>query len=106
MKHGPKSREHELNRREFVRPTLMSSAMLMGPMPALEAAEIKHSASPAHAALRSLAPGAVRPEGWLILLLIVGAEGEFLTETYQVMSTLAPDREFASFRVNGIIIIP
>ena len=65
MKHRPKSREHELNRREFVRLTLMSSAMLMGPMPALEAAEIKHSASPAHAALRSLAPGAVRPEGWL-----------------------------------------
>jgi uncharacterized protein len=65
MKHGPKSRECELNRREFVRLTLMSSAMLMGPMPALAAAEIKHSASPAHAALRSLAPGAVRPEGWL-----------------------------------------
>ena len=64
MKYGPKSVENELNRREFMRLTLMSSAMLMGSSQVLEAIETD-SASPAHAALRSLAPGAVRPEGWL-----------------------------------------
>jgi uncharacterized protein len=64
MEHGPKSPENELNRREFIRLTLMSSAMLMGSSQILEAMQTDRGA-PAHGALRSLAPGAVRPEGWL-----------------------------------------
>src|SRR5580704_11410357 len=56
--------DNELNRREFIRLTLMSSAMLMGKSPVLQAKGM-NSASPAHGALRSLAPGAVQPEGWL-----------------------------------------
>ena len=60
-----KSVDNELNRREFIRLTLMSSAMLMGSGPTLGATEKKKSTPPAHAALHSLAPGAVQPEGWL-----------------------------------------
>lgn len=65
MKHPPKSVENELNRREFIRLALVSSAMLTGSRQMLEAAEVRSSTSPAHAALHSLAPGAVQPEGWL-----------------------------------------
>jgi hypothetical protein len=64
MKYGPISVDNELNRREFIRLSLMSSAALLGSSQVLEATE-QGSTSPAHAALRSLAPGAVRPEGWL-----------------------------------------
>ena len=64
MKYGAKSVENELNRREFIRLTLMSSAMFMGSSQLLQGMEAD-PASPAHAALRCLAPGAVRPEGWL-----------------------------------------
>jgi hypothetical protein len=64
MKQGSKSVDNELNRREFIRLTLMSSAMLMGKSPMLQAKGM-NSASPAHGALQSLAPGAVQPEGWL-----------------------------------------
>jgi DUF1680 family protein len=53
--------DNELNRREFIRLTLMSSAMLLGESPALQA-KGTHSS---HGALQSLAPGAVQPEGWL-----------------------------------------
>ncbi|HSY94381.1 MAG TPA: hypothetical protein VK793_02115, partial [Steroidobacteraceae bacterium] len=60
-----KSVDNELNRREFIRLTLMSSAMLMGSGPTLGATEKRNSTPPAHAALHSLAPGAVQPEGWL-----------------------------------------
>ena len=65
MKYERKSVENELNRREFIRLTLMSSAMLMGSKQVLGATEKKKSTPPAHAALHSLVPGAVQPEGWL-----------------------------------------
>ena len=65
MKCESKSAQNELNRREFIRLTLMSSAVLMGSGPALGATERKNSTPPAHAALHSLVPGAVQPEGWL-----------------------------------------
>ncbi len=64
MKYGAKSVENELNRREFIRLTLMSSAMFMGSSQLLQGTEAD-PAPPAHAALHCLAPGAVRPEGWL-----------------------------------------
>jgi len=51
---------NEVNRREFLWLTMMSSAMLMGAGSVLEAEQMVP-----HARLRELAPGAVRPEGWL-----------------------------------------
>lgn len=54
----------ELSRREFVRLALMSSALLMGTGTLLEGEETQPGVA-SHAAFRSLAPGAVRPEGWL-----------------------------------------
>jgi uncharacterized protein len=57
-------RANEVSRREFIRLAMMSSAMLMGAGSMLEAEQ------PApHARLRELAPGAVRPEGWLRSML-------------------------------------
>jgi uncharacterized protein len=55
----------ELNRRDFVRLSVMSSALLMGSGRVLEAMD-SDSASVAYSgSLRSLPPGAIRPEGWL-----------------------------------------
>ena len=54
----------ELSRREFVRLALMSSALMMGAGTLLEGEETQAGVA-SHAAFRSLAPGAVRPEGWL-----------------------------------------
>jgi hypothetical protein len=54
----------ELSRREFVRLALMSSALMMGTGTLLESEETQPGVA-SHAAFRSLAPGAVRPEGWL-----------------------------------------
>jgi len=53
---------NELNRREFVRLAMMSSAMLMGSSGLLEGAE---ASTHSYAALHALAPGAVEPQGWL-----------------------------------------
>ena len=56
--------ETELNRREFIRLVLTTSAMLMGSNPALEGMEAD-SSSRSYAALHVLPPGAVQPAGWL-----------------------------------------
>jgi uncharacterized protein len=58
-----RSHQAELNRREFLRMTLLSSAILM--VTSMEGMETPAPGSQAYAALRSLPPGAVRPEGWL-----------------------------------------
>ena len=63
MKCRPSLAETELNRREFIRLSVLSSAMLMGSS-ALEGAEANLS-SHSYAALQSLPPGAVQPAGWL-----------------------------------------
>lgn len=52
-----------LSRREFLRLTLLSCALLLDSAVQTQAAG--RSASIGHGALRELAPGAVRPEGWL-----------------------------------------
>jgi hypothetical protein len=59
------SRDEGLNRRDFVRLALMSSALTMGP--GALAADTESSAEPVsyHGALRALPPGAVKPQGWL-----------------------------------------
>ena len=61
----PNSSESDLNRREFLRLSLMSSALMMGA--ASLSAQTDAGAEPVgyHGALRALPPGAVRPEGWL-----------------------------------------
>ena len=51
---------NEVSRREFLRLAMMSSVMLMATGSMLEAEQITP-----HAQLHELAPGAVRPEGWL-----------------------------------------
>lgn len=68
MEHESKACAGELSRRDFVRLALMSSAMLAGSGGLLEASASEVSASgvsQSYASLRPLAPGAVRPEGWL-----------------------------------------
>jgi uncharacterized protein len=51
---------NEVSRREFLRLAMMSSAMVMG------AGSVVEGEQPtSHAQLRELAPGVVRPEGWL-----------------------------------------
>ncbi len=52
--------EMDVSRREFVRLAMMSSAVLMSGGLTLEGQQLTP-----HAQLRELAPGAVRPEGWL-----------------------------------------
>jgi hypothetical protein len=54
-----------LNRREFVRLSLMSSALLMECGQLLEGAEAVSRSVAYSGALRALQPAAVRPEGWL-----------------------------------------
>ena len=69
MKLTTKNTETELNRREFARLALMSSALLMSSGPLLERAEADSGPDLSSAAyfgvLRDLPPGAVQPEGWL-----------------------------------------
>ncbi|HUX43559.1 MAG TPA: beta-L-arabinofuranosidase domain-containing protein [Terracidiphilus sp.] len=65
MKKQSSSAATELNRREFVRMALMSSAMLMSAGGAAAAGEETGGRVDYHGALRALPPGAVRPEGWL-----------------------------------------
>lgn len=62
---GSESKAGGLNRRDFVRLTLLSSAMMMGSRPLLAGAEEAGSGVEYFGALRPLPPGAVRPEGWL-----------------------------------------
>ncbi len=64
MKSGSEPAGYEVNRREFIRLSLMSSALLAGSSELLEGEETD-SASSQYAAMRFLAPGAVQPEGWL-----------------------------------------
>jgi hypothetical protein len=56
--------ENELNRREFIRIALMSSALIAGSSRVVEGVEAD-SASHTYGVLRPLPPGAVQPEGWL-----------------------------------------
>jgi hypothetical protein len=65
MELTPNQAEIELNRREFVRLALMSSAALMGSGQLLEGAEADSGLVAYSGALRALPPGAVQPEGWL-----------------------------------------
>jgi len=59
-----------MDRREFLRLAMMTSAMLAGGMEAGAATSVATvSATPKFAALTELAPGAVKPEGWLKLYL-------------------------------------
>ena len=53
-----------LSRRDFLHLTLLSCALLLDPAAATLAAV--EASSPEYGALRELAPGAVRPEGWLL----------------------------------------
>ena len=65
---NPDSPESDLNRRDFLRLSLMTSALMMGASPlAAETSEAQAAASPVgyHGVLRALPPGAVRPQGWL-----------------------------------------
>lgn len=57
--------ETELNRRQFVRLALMSSALLMSSGQLLEGEEADSRSVAYSGALRELVPGAVQPNGWL-----------------------------------------
>ncbi len=59
----------ELDRREFLRLSLMTSALLATGAATQAEAESSLPAPPKFAALTPLVPGAVRPEGWLRLYL-------------------------------------
>ena len=61
----PERAENELNRREFMRLALMSSALLMSSRSPLGESDADSSPVSYFGALRALPPGAVRPEGWL-----------------------------------------
>src|SRR5579859_1440307 len=54
-----------LNRREFLKGAVAGSAALATGLPQVLDAEGAHSKSRPYAELRSLPPGAVKPEGWL-----------------------------------------
>lgn len=58
------SEDKGLNRREFIKGAVAGSALLAGGLPEILEAE---PASPAYAEMRSLPPGAIKPEGWLRL---------------------------------------
>jgi hypothetical protein len=68
MKTGSNSAIAELDRREFIRLAMMSSVVLMGSSALLEGAE-PDAATHSYAALHTLAPGAVEPQGWLRTML-------------------------------------
>ena len=59
----------EMDRRQFLRMSLMTSAMLMVSPRALEGQETSAPGYPAFAALHPLPPGVVRPKGWLRVYL-------------------------------------
>lgn len=62
---NPNSSESDLNRREFLRLSLMSSALMMGPASLSAETEPSASCVAYFGAMRALPPGAVRPQGWL-----------------------------------------
>jgi uncharacterized protein len=64
---GEESRSESkgMNRREFMRIALMSSALAAGAGGLAEASEGEEAEVPYFGELRALPPGAVRPEGWL-----------------------------------------
>ena len=62
---APNLAETDLNRREFVRLALMSSALLVGSSQLLGEVVEDSSSVNDFGALTALPPGAVRPEGWL-----------------------------------------
>jgi uncharacterized protein len=63
MKHGPNTGDTALDRREFIRMALMSSALMAATSEFAEG-ETDFAAS-YHGAMRFIAPGAIQPEGWL-----------------------------------------
>jgi len=65
MGHVPDPSQAELNRREFVRLALMSSALLVSSGQLLEGEEADSRSVAYSGVLRALPPGAVQPEGWL-----------------------------------------
>ncbi|HEY1900891.1 MAG TPA: beta-L-arabinofuranosidase domain-containing protein [Terracidiphilus sp.] len=65
----PDSTEHDLDRREFLRLALMSSAALLASGPLHLAAEEPIAATHSYAALHALPPGAIEPQGWLRAML-------------------------------------
>jgi hypothetical protein len=68
----------DLNRRQFMRLAVLGSTALLVPcdlLESLEPATDGHSALPAFAAFRPLAPGAVRADGWLAGWLGKQADG-------------------------------
>jgi DUF1680 family protein len=64
MKSEANIAENEVSRRDFLLLAMMSSAMLMSGGTMLEGEQVLP-----HARLRELAPGAVRPTGWLRIML-------------------------------------
>ena len=64
MRPEPNLHENELNRREFIRIALMSSALIAGSSRMVEDVEAD-SVSQLYGSLHSLPPGAIQPEGWL-----------------------------------------
>ena len=58
-----------LHRREFLELAALGSAALVAPQASVGGANAARTAFPKHARLHSLAPGAVKPEGWLRLYL-------------------------------------
>ncbi len=65
MELGLNHKENELDRREFIRLALMSSALLAGSSQLLKGEETAPGSVAYSGNLRALPPGAVRPEGWL-----------------------------------------
>lgn len=59
--------EAGINRRDFIKGAVAGSAVLAGAMPQILEAEAASSTARPFAELRSLVPGAIKPEGWLRL---------------------------------------
>jgi hypothetical protein len=62
-----KSEDTGLNRRDFIKGAVAGSAVLATGLPQILEAEKAPSSSRPYAELRSLPPGAIKPEGWLRL---------------------------------------
>ena len=63
------SEETRLNRRDFIKGAVAGSAALATGLPQILEAESAPTSSRPYAELRSLPPGAIKPEGWLKLHL-------------------------------------
>jgi uncharacterized protein len=64
---GKKQEDTGLNRRDFIKGAVAGSAVLATGLPHMLEAEKAPAASRPYAELRSLAPGAIKPEGWVRL---------------------------------------